>query len=145
MAHPSSGSQFFGIRCLQDFESSGSGFFRISILRDPVSSGSQFFGIRFLQDLNSSGSGFFEVFGIQFLQDPVSSGFQDFRIRFLRDLAPTPSSGKTSFTSMFLNILRGRLWWLNTSSGTVLLCILTNTSVPQPFCHQTPKPQGEGT
>src|SRR4051812_6485993 len=85
----------------------------------------------FLQDLNSSGSSFFRISS---LQDPDSLGFCA-KTFFM----------KTFISSMFLNNLRGRHWWLNTSSGTVLLCILTYTSVPQPFCHQTPKPQREGT
>src|SRR3954463_2320066 len=80
------------------------------------SSESQFFGIRFLQDLKSSGSGFFRI---RSLQDPVSSGFC--ANTFFR---------KTFVSSMFLNILRGQHLWLNTSSGTVLLCILNKHISP---------------
>src|SRR3954467_7333083 len=81
-----------------------------------LSSGSQFFGIQFLQDFESSGSGFFRI---RSLQDPVSSGFC--ANTFFR---------KTFVSSMFLNILRGRHLWLNTSSGTILLCILNKHISP---------------
>src|SRR3954463_7837980 len=66
----------------------------------------------------------------------ASASTERFRILFLQDSATLHSSGNTPTSSMFLNILGGQQWWLNSSSGTVLLCILTNTSVPQPFRHQ---------
>src|SRR3954463_13999948 len=70
----------------------------------------------YLQNLNSSGTGFFRI---PRLQDLVSSGFC--ANTFFR---------KTFVSSMFLNILRSRHLWLNTSSGTVLLCILNKHISP---------------
>src|SRR3954464_6455809 len=66
----------------------------------------------------------------------ASASAECFRILFLQDFAPLHSSGNTPISSMFLNILGGRQRWLTSSSGTDFLCILTNTSVPQTFCHQ---------
>jgi hypothetical protein len=66
----------------------------------------------------------------------ASASTERFRILFLQDFAPLHSSGNTPISSMFLNILGGQQRWLTSSSGTAFLCILTNTSVPQPFCHQ---------
>src|SRR3954466_1366283 len=70
----------------------------------------------YLQNLNSSGTGFFRI---RRLQDLVSLGFC--ANTFFR---------KTFVSSMFLNILRGRHLWLNTSSGTILLCILNKHISP---------------
>src|SRR4051812_47225934 len=66
----------------------------------------------------------------------ASASAECFQILFLQDFAPLHSSGNAPISPMFLNILGGRQRWLTSSSGTVFLCILTNTSVPQPFCHQ---------
>src|SRR3954468_9594750 len=66
----------------------------------------------------------------------ASASAERFRILFLQDSAPLHSSGNTPISSMFLNILGGQQRWLTSSLGTAFLCILTNTSVPQPFCHQ---------
>ena len=64
-------------------------------------------GARLPQDrLNASGSRFLRISCLGILQE------------------------KSPVSSMFLNILGGRQRWLNTSSGTVLLCKLANTSVP---------------